>query len=112
MRNQRRYEWDPKTVRAQSVAGSEVDDHSVPWRAIYSFIVESADIADLDRGMKVWASSQTERTCAASGGHFAIQSLVAGTCLMWDEVGQEPCGMRPLRPPASWRGLALRAPRT
>ncbi|MGO1511579.1 MAG: PH domain-containing protein, partial [Actinomycetales bacterium] len=68
-------------VDVQGVTGSKVDYHSVPYRAITQFSLETAGTADLDGELKFWVSSQADpyvRKLGRGVDLFLIQALLAG----------------------------------
>ena len=47
-------------IDKQGLTGKKVDYHSIPYRAITQFKVETAGHFDLDAELKIWISGQTE----------------------------------------------------
>ncbi|TDF38278.1 PH domain-containing protein [Alteromonadaceae bacterium M269] len=47
-------------VDKQGLTGKKVDYHSIPYRAITNFVVETAGHFDLDAELKVWISGRSE----------------------------------------------------
>jgi hypothetical protein len=47
-------------IDKQGLTGKKVDYHSIPYRAITQFKVETAGHFDLDAELKVWISGQTD----------------------------------------------------
>ena len=46
-------------IDKQGVTGKKVDYHSIPYRSITHFAIETAGHFDLDSEMKIWISSST-----------------------------------------------------
>lgn len=47
-------------IDKQGMTGRKVDYHSIPYRAITQFKVETAGHFDLDAELKIWISGQTD----------------------------------------------------
>ena len=47
-------------IDKQGLTGKKVDYHSIPYRAITQFKVETAGHFDLDAELKIWISGQTD----------------------------------------------------
>lgn len=68
-------------IDVQGVTGSKVDYHSIPYRAITQFSLESAGTVDLDGELKIWVSSQADpyqRRFGRGVDLFAVQALLTG----------------------------------
>ncbi|MFC3692179.1 PH domain-containing protein [Chenggangzhangella methanolivorans] len=67
-------------IDKQGVTGRKTDFHSIPYRAITQFSVETAGTFDLDAEMKIWISGQhapIERTLARGSDVSGIQRALA-----------------------------------
>jgi hypothetical protein len=47
-------------VDKQGMTGSKVEYHSIPYKSITHFSIESAGTLDLDAELKIWVSSKSE----------------------------------------------------
>lgn len=47
-------------IDKQGMTGKKVDYHSIPYRAITQFTLETAGHLDLDAELKIWVSGQSE----------------------------------------------------
>jgi hypothetical protein len=47
-------------IDKQGLTGKKVDYHSIPYRAITQFKLETAGHFDLDAELKIWVSGQTD----------------------------------------------------
>ena len=65
----------------QGVTGSKIEYHSLPYRSISHFSVETAGHFDLDAELKIWVSGRAEpfRTTFKKGlSIYAVQAVLAG----------------------------------
>ena len=68
-------------VDKQGVTGSKVEYHSVPYRAVTHFSVETAGHFDLDAELKIWVSGRAEpfaQQFKKGLSIYAVQSVLAG----------------------------------
>jgi len=67
-------------VDRQGITGSKVAYHSIPYRSITQFSVESAGTFDLEAELKIWISSQAEplkKTFNKSLDIYEVQAVLA-----------------------------------
>ncbi|WP_020181370.1 PH domain-containing protein [Methylopila sp. M107] len=67
-------------VDKQGLTGRKAEFHSIPYRAVTQFSVESAGTFDMDAEMKIWVSGQgapIERTLARGADVAGIQRALA-----------------------------------
>jgi hypothetical protein len=67
-------------VDKQGVTGSKVEYHSLPYRAITHFSVETAGHFDLDADLKIWVSGRAEpftQPFRKGLSIYAVQALLA-----------------------------------
>jgi Bacterial PH domain len=68
-------------VDKQGMTGRKVEYHSVPYRSITHFSVETAGTFDLDAELKIWLSSTAEPIVKQFGKGvdvYEVQALLAG----------------------------------
>ena len=68
-------------VDKQGLTGSKIEYHSLPYRAITHFSIETAGHFDLDADLKIWVSGRTEAfTTSFKKGLsiYAVQAVLAG----------------------------------
>jgi len=71
-------------VDKQGLTGRKIEYHSIPYKSISHFSIETAGSFDLDAELKIWVSgSQTpiEKTFNKSVDVYALQSVLAGYIL-------------------------------
>jgi hypothetical protein len=68
-------------VDKQGVTGSKVEYHSLPYRAITHFSVETAGHFDLDADLKIWVSGRADpftQQFRRGLSIYAVQAVLAG----------------------------------
>ena len=68
-------------VDKQGVTGSKVEYHSLPYRAITHFSVETAGHFELDADLQIWVSGRTEpfsKKFKKGLSIYAVQAVLAG----------------------------------
>ena len=68
-------------VDKQGMTGSKVEYHSLPYRAITHFSVETAGHLDLEAELRIWVSGRAEpfiTTVNKRLNIFAVQAVLAG----------------------------------
>jgi hypothetical protein len=68
-------------VDKQGMTGSKVEYHSLPYRAITHFSIETAGHFDLDADLKIWVSGRAEpftQQFKRGLSIYAVQSVLAG----------------------------------
>ena len=68
-------------VDKQGMTGSKVEYHSLPYRAITHFSVETAGHFDLDAELKIWVSGRAEpfaQQFKKGLSIYAVQAVLAG----------------------------------
>ena len=68
-------------VDKQGLTGSKVEYHSLPYRAITHFSVETAGHFDLDAELKIWVSGRAEpfaQQFKKGLSIYAVQAVLAG----------------------------------
>ncbi len=68
-------------VDKQGVTGSKVEYHSLPYRAITHFSVETAGHFDLDADLKIWVSGRADpftQQFKRGLSIYAVQAVLAG----------------------------------
>lgn len=68
-------------IDKQGMTGRKVEYHSIPYRSITHFTVETAGHFDLDAELKIWLSSYTEpiaRTFGRGVDVYEVQALLGG----------------------------------
>ena len=68
-------------VDKQGVTGSKVEYHSLPYRAITHFSVETAGHFDLDAELKIWVSGRAEpfsQQFKKGLSIYSVQAVLAG----------------------------------
>lgn len=68
-------------VDKQGVTGKKVEYHSLPYRAITHFSVETAGHFDLDADLKIWVSGRAEpftQQFKKGLSIYAVQAVLAG----------------------------------
>lgn len=66
-------------VDKQGMTGKKVEYHSIPWRAISHFSVETAGHFDLDAELKIWISSSTtpiQKTFTKGVDIYQVQAIL------------------------------------
>lgn len=67
-------------IDKQGVTGKKVEIHSIPYRSITHFAIETVGTFDLDAEMKIWLSGQSqpiERKLRASADIAGVQRIFA-----------------------------------
>lgn len=71
-------------VDKQGLTGKKTDFHSIPYKSISHFSVETAGHFDLDAELKIWVSSSVEPTISKQfkkdKSIYDIQKLLATVC--------------------------------
>ena len=70
-------------VDKQGVTGMKTEYHSIPYRAITHFSVETAGPTDLDSELRIWVSSSAtpiQRTFRRGNAIFEVQQALATYC--------------------------------
>jgi hypothetical protein len=68
-------------VDRQGITGSKTEYHSIPYRSITQFSVESAGTFDLEAELKIWISGQAapvQKTFNKSLDIYEVQAVLAG----------------------------------
>lgn len=68
-------------IDKQGMTGRKMEVHSIPYRSITHFSVESAGTFDLDAELKIWISSRAEpfaRQFNKSLSVYEVQAVLAG----------------------------------
>lgn len=68
-------------VDKQGMTGTKVEYHSLPYRAITHFSIETAGHFDLDADLKIWVSGRAEpftQRFTRGLSIYAVQSVLAG----------------------------------
>ncbi|MCO1655788.1 PH domain-containing protein [Pseudonocardia humida] len=68
-------------IDKQGVTGRKVEYHTVPYKSITHFAVETAGTFDLDAELKIWISSTAEpiqRQFGKGADVYEVQALLAG----------------------------------
>lgn len=71
-------------VDKQGVTGKKVDYHSIPYKSIIHFSIETAGHLDLDAELKIWLSGMAlpiQKTFNKSLNIYEVQSVLAGYVL-------------------------------
>jgi hypothetical protein len=71
-------------INKQGITGKKTEYHSIPYRSIVHFKVESAGHFDIDSELKIWVSSSDEpivREFKSSTNLIAIQKALANFVL-------------------------------
>lgn len=72
-------------VDKQGMTGKKVEYHSIPYKSISHFSVETAGTFDLDAELKIWISSATEplinKQFKKDTSIYDIQKILAAVCL-------------------------------
>ena len=71
-------------VDKQGVTGSKVEYHSIPYKSITHFSIETAGTFDLDAELKIWISSNPvpiQKTFNKKLSIYEVQSLLASYVL-------------------------------
>ena len=71
-------------VDKQGVTGKKVEYHSIPYKSIIHFSVETAGHLDLDAELKIWLSGSqipVQKTFNKSLNIYEVQSVLAGYVL-------------------------------
>lgn len=67
-------------IDKQGMSGRKVETHSVPYKAITHFAVESAGSFDLDAELKIWISGRAEpfqQTFSRGVNVYEVQAILA-----------------------------------
>lgn len=70
-------------VDKQGVTGMKTEYHSIPYRAITRFSVETAGPTDLDSELRIWVSSSPtpiHKTFRRGSAIFEVQQALASYC--------------------------------
>jgi hypothetical protein len=73
-------DWRLLMVNKQGITGKKVEYHSVPYRAITHFSVETAGVMDMEGELKVWVSGRTEpfeKKFSAATNILEVQQAIA-----------------------------------
>ncbi|WP_342536157.1 PH domain-containing protein [Sporosarcina sp. FSL K6-3508] len=72
-------------VDKQGMTGKKVEYHSIPYKSISHFSVETAGTFDLDAELKIWISSAREplvnKQFKKDSSIYDIQKILAAVCL-------------------------------
>ncbi len=72
-------------VDKQGMTGRKVEYHSIPYKSISHFSVETAGTFDLDAELKIWISSSKEplidKQFKKDASIYDIQKILASVCL-------------------------------
>lgn len=71
-------------IDKQGMTGKKVEYHSVPYRAITNFTVETSGHFDLDAELKIFISGMSmpiEKTFSSSCNIYEVQALLAEHCM-------------------------------
>lgn len=71
-------------VNKQGITGSKVEYHSIPYRSITHFSVETAGSLDMDAELKIWLSGTAmpiQKTFNKKLSIYEVQSVLAGYVL-------------------------------
>lgn len=72
-------------VDKQGMTGKKIDYHSIPYKSISHFSIETAGHFDLDAELKLWISSANEPTVSKQfkkdDSIYDIQKLLAAICM-------------------------------
>lgn len=71
-------------VDKQGVTGKKTDYHSIPYRSITHFVIETAGHFDLDAELKIWISGSStpiEKKFNSSLDIYAVERVLAGYIL-------------------------------
>ncbi|MGE7545872.1 PH domain-containing protein [Sporosarcina newyorkensis] len=72
-------------VDKQGLTGKKIEYHSIPYKSISHFSVETAGTFDLDAELKIWISSATEplvnKQFKKDSSIYDIQKILAAVCL-------------------------------
>ncbi|MFC3691869.1 PH domain-containing protein [Chenggangzhangella methanolivorans] len=71
-------------IDKQGITGRKVEHHSIPYRAITQFSIETAGTFDMEAEMRIWVSGQSaplERTLARGVDVAGIQRALAAGVL-------------------------------
>jgi hypothetical protein len=64
-------------VDKQGLTGSKMEYHSIPYRSITHFSIETAGTFDLDAELKIWISSTHEPVCKQFNKQLSIYEVQA-----------------------------------
>jgi hypothetical protein len=70
-------------IDKQGMTGMKTEYHSIPYRAITRFSVETAGPTDLDSELRIWVSSSPtpiQKTFRRGGAIFEVQQALATFC--------------------------------
>jgi hypothetical protein len=68
-------------VNKQGVTGSKIEFHSIPYRSITHFSIETAGHLDLESELKIWISSTEQPVCrqfTKNTALYQVQATLAG----------------------------------
>ncbi|MEK4715744.1 PH domain-containing protein [Sporosarcina sp. FSL K6-5500] len=71
-------------VDKQGVTGKKVEYHSIPYKSVVHFSIETAGIFDLDAELKIWLSGSSapiQKKFNKSLNIYKVQSVLAGYVL-------------------------------
>ncbi|PIC65137.1 helicase [Sporosarcina sp. P13] len=72
-------------IDKQGMTGKKVEYHSIPFRSISHFSIETAGTFDLDAELKIWVSSsatpQIEKQFRKDKSIYDIQKILATVCV-------------------------------
>ncbi|GKV67273.1 MULTISPECIES: PH domain-containing protein [unclassified Sporosarcina] len=72
-------------VDKQGVTGKKIEYHTIPYKSIAHFSVETAGTFDLDAELKIWVSSAAEplvnKQFKKDSSIYDIQKILAAVCL-------------------------------
>lgn len=72
-------------VDKQGMTGKKVEYHSIPYKSISHFSIESAGTFDMDAELKIWISSSIEplvnKQFKKDASIYDIQKILASVCL-------------------------------
>lgn len=72
-------------VDKQGVTGKKTEYHSIPYKSISHFSIETAGTFDMDAELKIWISSATEplvnKQFKKDASIYDVQKILAAVCL-------------------------------
>ena len=80
-------------VDKQGMTGSKVEYHSIPYKSITHFSIETAGTFDLDAELKIWISGTAapiQKTFNKRSSIYEVQSVLAGYVLKWPMPSATP----------------------
>lgn len=72
-------------VDKQGMTGKKIEYHSIPFKIISHFSIETAGTSDMDAELKIWVSSAAdplvEKQFKKDASIYDIQKILAAVCL-------------------------------